>query len=347
MQDSGRWQFAWTAASIVLGATTFGCPRHGAEPEPLPVVVYPVESGKADVDARSEHVLRLVYQVDPSAGNPAARALLAPKVGHALRRRLEALGIRGAVVEAQGDRVEVRLPRLSDEDFGTAKAILSKRARFEFRMVDDEQDFVGKAVGTRGTWDGSGGVELQQEHVSAGQGRSAMTHYLSATRRPGESTSDALRRLREAVKGLPKPASGTEVGYGRTGSQGMSEGWRTYVLFERAELGNEHIEEAEAQRDRFSGGWNVAIRFTDEGASSFERLTASNIKRRLAIVLDGVVESAPVIMSPIAGGKAVITMGGGNPDEAGKEARQLELTLRAGALPAPVLLLIEDTIPPR
>lgn len=349
MRASIMRQLARTLLSIVLGAAAAGCARNRPGPEPAPVVVSPVDPGRVDGGAQSEHVLRLVYQVEPSAADASARAELALKVTEALRRRLELLGIQGATVEAQGDRIEVRLPRLGGEDFENAKAVLSKGARFEFRMVDDEQDFIGRAVAARGGWDASGGVELQQELASEGQGKTATTHFLSVTRHPGESMTDARKRLEESVRGLPRPASGTEVGYGRLDYAGgrQAEGWRTYLLLRRTELDNEQIAEAEAQKDELSGGWSVAIRFTSRGAAIFEQVTAANIRKRLAIMLDGEVKSAPVIMSAIAGGRAVITMGLGNPEESERESRQLEMTLRSGALAAPIVLLIEDTIPPR
>jgi preprotein translocase subunit SecD len=73
----------------------------------------------------------------------------------------------------------------------------------------------------------------------------------------------------------------------------------------------------------------------------FEQITAANVKRRLAIVLDNRVYSAPVIQERIGGGRASIT---GNFDL--KEARDLSIVLRAGALPAPVEILEERTVGP-
>ena len=73
----------------------------------------------------------------------------------------------------------------------------------------------------------------------------------------------------------------------------------------------------------------------------FEQITAANVKRRLAIVLDNRVYSAPVIQERIGGGRASIT---GNFDI--KEARDLSIVLRAGALPAPVEIAEERTVGP-
>jgi len=92
--------------------------------------------------------------------------------------------------------------------------------------------------------------------------------------------------------------------------------------------------------DRF-GEPHVAIKFNAQGAKDFERITGENVKKRLAIVLDNVVHSAPVIQERIAGGEAQIT-GSFTMDE----AKDLAIVLRAGALPAPVHILEERTVGP-
>jgi preprotein translocase subunit SecD len=80
---------------------------------------------------------------------------------------------------------------------------------------------------------------------------------------------------------------------------------------------------------------------TSAGASDFARITAENVGRQLAIILDGVVYSAPVIRTAITGGQASIT--GGFSTE---EARRLKVVLKAGALPAPLTVLEERTVGP-
>lgn len=85
----------------------------------------------------------------------------------------------------------------------------------------------------------------------------------------------------------------------------------------------------------------VAMNFNRRGAALFERITGENTKKRMAIVLDGVVHSAPVIQDRIGGGKASIT---GSFTIA--EANDLALVLRAGSLPAPVSVLEERTVGP-
>ena len=86
---------------------------------------------------------------------------------------------------------------------------------------------------------------------------------------------------------------------------------------------------------------DITLIFTKEGAELFHALTKEAIGKRLAIVLDGVIYSAPVIREPIPGGRASIS---GNFTI--QEARDLSVVLRAGALPAPVQVLEERTVGP-
>ena len=85
----------------------------------------------------------------------------------------------------------------------------------------------------------------------------------------------------------------------------------------------------------------VALRFSEEGAKTFGKVTSESVGRRLAIVLDGNVQSAPRIQEAIPGGEAVIT-GRFTP----QQASDLSLVLRVGALPAPVYVEEERTVGP-
>jgi len=85
----------------------------------------------------------------------------------------------------------------------------------------------------------------------------------------------------------------------------------------------------------------VSIAFNKEGAKKFARITGNNVGTRLAIVLDGNVKSAPVIKERIPSGEGVI-QGRFSPEE----ANDLSIILRAGALPAPVVIEEERTVGP-
>lgn len=105
-------------------------------------------------------------------------------------------------------------------------------------------------------------------------------------------------------------------------------------------LTGEYITDARVNFDQFNQAY-VGLSFNARGARLFERITGENTGRRLAIVLDGNVHSAPVIQERISGGRASIT--GRFSTE---EATDLALVLRAGALPAPVHIMEERTVGP-
>jgi protein-export membrane protein SecD len=83
----------------------------------------------------------------------------------------------------------------------------------------------------------------------------------------------------------------------------------------------------------------VAFRFDSAGARRFADATRANVGKPFAIVLDGKVISAPVIREPIVGGSGIISGG-----FTVQETQDLALLLRAGALPAPLIVLEERTI---
>ena len=114
-----------------------------------------------------------------------------------------------------------------------------------------------------------------------------------------------------------------------------------YLLKEKTLMTGEFIKDARVALDSQFHEPYVAIEFTDVGAKLFEQITAANVKKRLAIILDNNVISAPVIQERIAGGRAQIT---GRFDT--KEASDLAIALRSGALPAPVKILEQRTVGP-
>jgi preprotein translocase subunit SecD len=89
------------------------------------------------------------------------------------------------------------------------------------------------------------------------------------------------------------------------------------------------------------GQYYVLMRLDNRGKRVFERLTRENVGKALAIVLDDVIFSAPVIQEPIPGGEARIT-GNFTPEE----ARDLAIVLREGALPAPVTIVENRAVGP-
>jgi SecD/SecF fusion protein len=106
-------------------------------------------------------------------------------------------------------------------------------------------------------------------------------------------------------------------------------------------LKNANVQIASGDQNFGAGGAEVNMELNSEGTKIFARATGMNVGKRLAIVLDGKVKSAPNIREKIPGGSARIDGLGSM-----EEAQDLALVLRAGALPAPVHIITENTVGP-
>jgi preprotein translocase subunit SecD len=149
---------------------------------------------------------------------------------------------------------------------------------------------------------------------------------------------DEDNSLEEALKGNIPP--GDEILYQIKGEAG-SQRKIPFLLKKRAVITGEYLTDARVQIDSRYNEPYVSLSFDSRGARLFGQITGANIKKRLAIVLDDVVNSAPVIQDKITGGRAQIT--GRFTME---ESRDLAIVLRAGALPAPVKIIEERTVGP-
>jgi preprotein translocase subunit SecD len=264
-----------------------------------------------------------------------------------IQNRVDGLGMREAAVTAQNTDIIVEVPGADQAVFDRIREIISKTARLEFEIVDDEANFL------EGLNDLPAGVTRQSEFVSAGaskpqvassyllsrgsEARKKLTDYIDKLKASGRIPEDHELLLGEADRASdeaqPKKA---EAAY------------RTYYLFARAEVTGQAIEDAFVANDPQQGGKPyVAINFNSEGAQLFKELTGRNVKRRMAIVLDDVVASAPVIQTEIGGGHCQVTLGGFRPyNEILNEARDLVVVLKAGALPVPIRPSNEQMIGP-
>lgn len=102
----------------------------------------------------------------------------------------------------------------------------------------------------------------------------------------------------------------------------------------KAPLDGSVIVDAKARESRYTSSWEVFIAMSKEGAISWSRLTADNISRAVAMVVDGKVYSYPIVQSEIVGGKSIIS---GNFTQ--EEAEDMAIMLKSGELPVPVRLI--------
>ncbi len=114
-----------------------------------------------------------------------------------------------------------------------------------------------------------------------------------------------------------------------------------YLLKKEVPLTGASLDTAKVETGGEYGMPVVAFKFKSEAAAKFSALTASNIGKNMAIVLDDTVFSAPVIKGRIGGGSGII-----EGQFSSDDAKSLAIVLRAGALPAPVKVIEERVVGP-
>ena len=113
-----------------------------------------------------------------------------------------------------------------------------------------------------------------------------------------------------------------------------------YLVKKRVMLTGDVLSDARVSIGQFNDPY-VSITFDAKGGREFERITGDNVKKRMAVVLDNTIYSAPVIQDRITGGRAQITG-----TFSMQEANDLAIVLRAGALPAPLKIIQDLTVGP-
>jgi preprotein translocase subunit SecD len=261
--------------------------------------------------------------------------------------RIDKLGVRETSVTARGTDIAIEIPGADEASFARIREIISRTARLEFKIVDDDADFIGSLQNL------PEGIERQTEVVSAGiENPQTVVSYLVAR---GDDARSKLQAYVDSIRS--QVPDGREILLGRLdvaddsendpNAQKAPQPWRTYMLNARADVTGEDVKEAFTSFDSENSRPYVALNFNQKGSDKFGRLTGRNVKRRMAIVLDDRVETAPVIQTEIGGGRCQITLGGMRSyNETLQEAKDLVLVLRAGALPAPIRPANEQMIGP-
>ncbi len=227
-----------------------------------------------------------------------------------IRNRIDQFGVAEPVIVRQGeDEIVVQLPGVKDPE--RAMDLIGKMAQLEFKAVADDS-----------------GVELNAlivQAVAAGQWQEG-------------GNAEQLKQLNLYLQtNLPK---GTEISFERKVDKQSKKELRIPILLESQVLMTGDM--VKNTRVGFGGTFNeplVSLDFTSRGGKVFATITEKNVNRQMAIVLDGVVRSAPVIQEKILGGSAQIS--GSFTHE---EASDLAIILRVGALPAPVEIIQNLTV---
>jgi preprotein translocase subunit SecD len=263
-----------------------------------------------------------------------------------VENRVDELGLREVSLTTRDEDIILEVPGEDEKVFGEIEQIVSQTARLEFKILDDDADFIGKLDETAHPLPEGASVQNESAPVGLnpqGGAKYAPSHFLRMVKKPDETIADCGKRLKAwaATAGIPDDhqlawGQATDPNTGKP----LPDAIRTYYVYRRADVTGEYITDAIATPDQSKGpgnDWYVALSFSPAGADKFKMITGANVKRRFAIMLDDRVDSAPVIQTEIGGGHAQITLGSfNNPKEQLDAAKKLELVLRAGALPAPI-----------
>jgi hypothetical protein len=273
----------------------------------------------ADV-GRAREVLARVLPPGAREPEPVADDAHAPIVAARPRRMFVQAGIAfGVVVVASA-----ALIKLASFNPETAPA---RRASLQLRYVDD-------AAGVR-LFEGialpSGGAKLE-EHAPNGPGDSVTTQFVRIVPAEGETLDAARARLVAWSAGVAVPPEcqlGVTPWFELDDEDGDREqaGWRTMVLRGDPVLTEHDVQDAFARQEPDTDRVVVSITLTPDGGLRFEDATRRWKLRRIAIVVDGVIMSAPVVQSVIIGGALQITMGGGTHERRLAEAKELAAAL--------------------
>jgi preprotein translocase subunit SecD len=250
--------------------------------------------------------VHLVYQVDVNklpdlADETVSRAIEQNMV--VIQNRIDALGVANAFVARQGDQfVLIQMPGVFRSE--EAKSIIGKTAMLEFRMVREHEAL----------------LKIIQEIDARGLRPDDVVR--------GHLPDDVKTLIPEGLALLPSREGGyllVNVSADLTGS---------YLKQARVEFGG-------GDGMIVAGGPTIGFELNADGAKLFEVLTRAHVGERLAIVLDGLVQSAPRIESPIPGGRGQITG-----QFSAQEAKLLANILNSGNLEAPMTVVEERTVGP-
>jgi preprotein translocase subunit SecD len=229
-----------------------------------------------------------------------------------IRRRIDRWGVAEAEIRKRGaDAIEISLPGAEDPE--QAKQLIGRTAQLEFKLVAQDHGTFFTQLAQQSPL--PPGVSLQGDQLEAPT-REPLVAYTEGKAPEGKQV--LLECLPDAVRA------------------GECRAYRSWLLETRALVTGESLTGAEYWPGEFNEP-EVNITFDAQGARDFEQLTGDNRGRFMAIVLDDTVHSAPRINEKIPGGRARITIGRIG-EEGVREAQNLALVLKAGALPAPVAI---------
>lgn len=167
------------------------------------------------------------------------------------------------------------------------------------------------------------GATVERESAPLGPGRTGTHGTVRFAVLTGESAGAARARAAAWLSAQQAPTDGRFALEELEERDDRVTALRTVVLTGAPILTAQDVESAVAVAPRDGQDAQVMLWLTPAGARRFEEATGRLVRRRMAILTNGVVRSVPVVMSKITGGRISITLGRGNPDTRYREAQAL------------------------
>jgi preprotein translocase subunit SecD len=289
-----------------------------------------------------------------------------------IRNRVDQYGVSEPSIQRQGNRrIIVELPGVAREE--EAKQLLQGTALLEFKLVKEPEYTIsvmqkvdnalsGKSLLDSTATDSAKAVDsLKNKNVAKEDTSKKQTPEEFAKNHPffalarintqGQSADAYVRgdERETLTKLLDRPEiqnvmpNNVEFVYSAKSFKGQDgkDYYTLYLVNKEPELTGGVITNARATIDPSTSQSVVDMEMNSEGATEWSRITGANIHKRISIILDGVVYSAPVVQNKIPGGRSQIS-GMANAEE----SKLMEIVLKAGALPAPVDIIEERTVGP-
>lgn len=276
-----------------------------------------------------------------------------------ISNRVNQYGVSEPSIEKQGSRrIIIQLPGLSNED--EAKRLLQGRAVLEFRFVKDSEFTIPimnridevLAASSSSIKDSSVTTDSSTADLSKEEFAKQHPFFSVALINPQSPYADAFvsDKDRDVILSyLKRPeiknvvpdnveflfSAKPEI------NQEGTDIYKMYLVNKTAELTGGVIEEAQANIDPQTTEPVVTMSMNSDGARDWARITGSNVGKRIAVILDGYIYSAPVIQEKIPGGSTRISG-----MENLEESKLMEIVLKAGSLPASVEIMEERTVGP-
>ena len=290
----------------------------------------------------------LLLEVDKSKLGAAEARNAVDQAMQIIRNRIDQFGVAEPSFQKQGEnRILVQLPGLLDQE--RAKSLIGQTALLEFKIVKTDEearallDRIDQALVRR-----SGGASAAGADTFSAQ-RPFTSRFLSASQ-AGESFAlteqvAAIDSMIAMVRADSSFLLESTLAWGAHESEREGRTGRSlFVLSKDPLMQGKDVQSAQMRLDldqERPGAPGVSFTLTSRGGATFADVTGANVGRRLAIVLDNRIQSAPNIIERIPRGQGSIT--GSFTEE---EAQNLAIVLRSGALPAPVHVVEERTVGP-